>query len=82
MFEDATAPIARWVRRTLAAHPASLDVLPTDFWALSYTCEPVKFLKERAIWRVLLANKEVRRTETLNLDHFDELIQFDGGALT
>ena len=66
---------------TLAAHPASLDVLPTDFWAI-YTCEAAISLQERAILRVLLANKEVRCTETLNHNRFGELILFRGGALT
>ena len=33
MFEDAPAPAARWVQRTLAAHATSQDVLPTD-WAI------------------------------------------------
>ena len=27
MFEDVPPPVARWVHMTLAAHPASLDVL-------------------------------------------------------
>jgi hypothetical protein len=39
MFEDASPPAARWAQRTLAAHAASLDVLPTDFCAWSYFCE-------------------------------------------
>ena len=74
MFEDAPPPVARWVHRTLAAHPASLDVLPTDLCLQSYTCAAAIFLEERAIWRVLLASKEAPRIEPLNHYHFDEVI--------
>ena len=43
MFEDAPPPAEGWVQRTLAAHAASLDVLPTDFCAWSYFCEAAIF---------------------------------------
>ena len=33
MLEDAPAPVAKWVHSMLAAHAASLDVLPIDFCA-------------------------------------------------
>jgi hypothetical protein len=42
----------------------------------------VIFLEDRAIWRVLLVSKEARRTESLNHDHFDEVILWRGCTLT
>jgi hypothetical protein len=68
------ASLAGWVVRKLAAHFAALLGLPTDCCSKSYACEAATFSKERASWRVALANNEAPRIEPLNHYHFDEVI--------
>jgi hypothetical protein len=76
------ASVARWVARKLAAHFAALLVLPTDCCVKSYACEAAIFSKERASWRVVLANKEAPRIELLNHYHFDEVVPGHGCTWT
>ena len=68
------APRAQNRRQAPIKRAAELRLLSTDCCAQSDVCEAAIFSKERATWRVALANKEAPRIEPLNQYHFDEVI--------
>lgn len=83
-FMQATALIsaAGWVARRPSAHFAAPLVLPNDYCAPFYACEPAIFSEERASAQLAPLSREARGIEPSNRYHFVEVILSRGCTWT